>query len=103
MPVAEDVCAPGGFTREVGATPAEFERGLRLALPDGVSSPRPRVLCVERCGVVLEVALSTLPERRIGLFCLPVLLARFCFTAGDRAARMALLARIDLAMQRGGG
>jgi len=53
--------------------------------------------------VVLEVALSTLPERRIGLFCLPVLLARFCFTAGDRAARMALLARIDLAMQRGGG
>lgn len=29
MPVAEDVCAPGGFTREVGATPAEFERGLR--------------------------------------------------------------------------
>lgn len=103
LPVAEDVCAPDGFIREVGATPAEFERGLRLALPDGVMSPRPLVLHAEWRGAMLEVVLTVMPERRIGLFRLPVLLARFCFTAGDRAARMALLAHIDLAMQRGGG
>lgn len=103
LPVAEDVCAPDGFTREVGATPAEFERGLRLALPEGVTAPRPLVLHAVRGGVSLQVALTVMPERRIGLFRIPVLLARFCFTAGEREARMALLAHIDHAMQRGGG
>jgi hypothetical protein len=103
LPVAEDVCAPEGFTREVGATPAEFERGLRLALPDGVSSPRPLVLHADCHGVMLKVELTVMPERRIGLLRLPVSLARYHFTAGEREARLALLAHIDLAMQRGGG
>lgn len=99
----EDVCAPEGFVREVGATPAEFERGLRLALPDGVSKVEPGRLRADDGRAVLEVELSEMPERCIGLFRLPVLHARLRFTAGDPAARTALLARIDLAMQRGGG
>ena len=101
--MTEDVTAPNGFVREVGASLAEFERGLRLALPDGVTSPRPFSLRAEEGGAVLEVELAEMPERRIGLFCLPVLQARLRFTAGDEAARKALLARIDLAMRRGGG
>lgn len=99
----EDVCAPEGFVREVGATPAEFERGLRLALPDGVSMVEPGRLRADDGCAVLEVELREMPERCIGLFRLPVLHARLRFTAGDPAARTALLARIDLAMQRGGG
>lgn len=99
----EDVSAADGFVREVGATPAEFERGLRLAVPGGVCRPWPGVLRAERAGVALEIALTALPERRLGMFRLPVLSARFRFLAGNAAARAAFLAHIDRAMQRGGG
>ncbi len=99
----EDVGAPEGFLREIGATATEFERGLRLAVPGGVVSPRPGALRVEQGGVTLEVDLTELPERRMGLFRLPVLRARLRFLSGDVPARQSLLARIDRAMQRGGG
>ena len=101
--MAEDVSASDGFVREVGATLAEFERGLRLAVPDGVSTPSPGCLKVARNDVVLQIDLTELPERRLGLFRLPVLHARYRFVAGDVPARAALLAHIDRAMQRGGG
>ena len=101
--MAEDVSTPEGFVREIGATTAEFERGLRLAVPAGVSVCPPASLRVVRYGVVLEIELTAQPERRLGLFCLPVLQARYRFVAGDVPARAALLAHIDRAMQRGGG
>lgn len=104
MAVAEeDVDAPDGFVREMGATPAEFAHGLGLALPGGVTASDPLHLRGEWRGVVLEVELIVQPERRLGCFRLPVLLTRWRFRAGERAARQALLRRIDLAMQRGGG
>ena len=99
----EDVSAQDGFVREIGATAAEFERGLRLAVPGGVDAPAPGRLRVAQDGVTLELTLTALPERRIGLFRLPVLHAHLRFTAGAAADRAALLARIDRAMQRGGG
>lgn len=101
--MAEDVSAPGGFVREVGATLAEFERGLRLAVPDGVSAPSPGCLRVASGGVTLDIDLTELPERRLGQFRLPVLAARYRFVAGDAPDRAALLAHLDRAMQRGGG
>lgn len=101
--MAEDVSAPDGFVREVGATLAEFERGLRLAVPGCVSVPASGCLRVERDNVMLEVDIAALPERRLGLFRLPVLQARYRFLSGDVPARAALLAHLDRAMQRGGG
>ena len=103
MGIREDVCAPGGILREIGATAAEFERGLRLAVGTALSMPRPGLLRVDDPGTVLEVTLTEMPDRTIGLFRIPVLHAQLCFLTGSRAARQALLARIDLAMQRGGG
>ena len=103
MGMREDVCAPGGILREIGATAAEFERGLRLAVGTALSMPRSGLLRVDDPGTVLEVTLTEMPDRRIGLFRIPVLHAQLCFLSGSRAARQALLARIDLAMQRGGG
>lgn len=96
------MCAPEGFRREVGATAVEFERGLRLAVAGVVSSPQPGVLRVDAPAAVLEVALTELPERCIGQFRIPVLCAHLRFLSGNRAARQALLARIDLALSRSG-
>ena len=101
--MAEDVSTPEGFVREIGATTVEFERGLRLAVPTGVSVPSPGCLRVERGDTVLQIDFTVLPERRLGLFRLPVLQARYRFLAGDVPARAALLAHIDRATQRGGG
>lgn len=89
--------------RELGASPAEFERGLHLALPGGVSSPAPLVYRADDGEAVLEVALTAMPDRRIGQFCIPVTRARLRFLAGDTQACSRLLSRLDLAMQRGGG
>jgi len=101
--VREDVCAPDGIVREIGATAAEFERGLRLAVTGAVSCPQPGVLRVDDPGTVLEVELTEQPERRLGQFRIPVLHAHLRFIGGTREARQTLLVRIDLAMQRGGG
>jgi hypothetical protein len=43
------------------------------------------------------------PSRRLGLFTLPVLHASYDFESGSDADCQALLVRLDLAMQRGGG
>lgn len=99
----EDVSAPDGFVREVGSTVAEFERGLRLAVPKGVSPAGDGLLTVAQGGVALEIALTVLPERRLGLFRLPMLSAHYRFVAGSEAERAALLAHLDRSMQRGGG
>jgi hypothetical protein len=64
--------------------------------------PRPGLLRVDDPDTVLEVTLTEMPDRTIGLFRIPVLHAQLCFLTGSRAARQTLLARIDLAMQRGG-
>lgn len=93
----------GGFLRELGASPAEFERGLYLALPGGVSSPAPLVYRADDGDAVLEVVLTAMPDRRVGQFSIPVTQARLRFLAGDAEACRRLLSRIDLAMQRGGG
>lgn len=90
------------FEREVGATPAEFRRGLALAHP-GLADVEGDVLRVAEGAVRLTLRLTSLPGRRLGLFELPVLRVRYEFEAGTPEDCRALLDRIDLAMQRGGG
>lgn len=90
------------FQREVGATPAEFRRGLALAHPDFIEAPD-GCLRLTAGEVQLAIRLDPQPSRRIGLFELPVLYVSYDFEAGAPEACQALLARLDLAMQRGGG
>ncbi len=93
---------PDELRREVSATPEEFAHGLRNALPDGLSGG-PLVFHVDAGSARMDIELTPGDDRVIALLCLPTLTARLCFTAGDAEARRALLRRMDLAMQRGGG
>ena len=90
------------FEREVGATPAEFRRGLALGHPDFAEFDDGR-LHLAQGDIRLTISFSPRPNRRIGLFDLPVLHVSYDFEAGAPEDCQALLARLDLAMQRGGG
>jgi hypothetical protein len=51
----------------------------------------------------MEIAIAPLPPRVIALLRLPRLEVRIRFTAGTTEQQQAMLARMDRAMQRGGG
>jgi hypothetical protein len=93
---------PAIVEREVGASCAEFERGLRLAFPQAIEGG-PRHFRVWRGGCVMEVDVSALPPRRIGELALPVLAVRLRFPSAAPGERAAMLAWLDFAMHRGGG
>lgn len=94
---------PESFERRVTATPREFERDLRQAWPvvEGSATALRFSLQDGAQGLVIDVEPAGV--RRLGLFELPQLIVRYCFGPGDEAARRALLARLDRAMQKGGG
>lgn len=94
---------PEFFTREVTATPAQFERDLRQAWDGGVEFAPTGALRIRHGMLVLDITVRAGAMRKLGLFELPVLHADYRFTGGDEAARRDLLARLDRAMQRGGG
>jgi hypothetical protein len=93
---------PEVLEREVSAAPAEFALGLRNAFPGQVSGG-PLEFRVAHDGAAMELVLTPGPARVIARLSLPTLKVRICFTAGDAGARARLLARMDLAMHRGGG
>ena len=95
-----DVTQP--FTRQIGCHPREYERGLYLAYPDGVTGG-PMVFSVSDGPVTLHISLEVGEERRIALMRLPTLIAHFQFEGGDVSQREAFLRHLDLATQRGGG
>jgi hypothetical protein len=88
--------------REMSASRAEFLHGLRLAFPQGVEEDG-GLLKVGDGDTAMEIELAPLPDRAIALLRLPNLKVRIRFTAGSREAQRAMLARMDRAMQRGGG
>ena len=94
---------PEVVERELTATPAQFERDLRMAWPAGVASAAPGCFTLQDGETRLEIRIETRGVRRLGLFQLPQLAARYQFAGGDEAARRRLLAMLDRAMQRGGG
>lgn len=94
---------PLQFERRLSSTARAFERELRLAWPAATGSAANGGLRVEDGGVTLAIELEAAGVRRLGLFELPQLIARYRFSGGDAAARRALLARLDRAMQKGGG
>jgi hypothetical protein len=88
--------------RQVTATAGEFARGLETAFPSGLSGG-PLSFRAESAGAAMEIQLAAAAERRIGGLALPCLSVRIRFTAGSPEAQADLLARMDRAMQRGGG
>lgn len=89
--------------REVGSTRAEFLRALALAHSEGVEALDPDTYRVTSGEVVLEISLCDAPPRRIALIEIPVLKAVYEFVRGSAQDCEALLAKLDRAMQRGGG
>lgn len=88
--------------RDVSASPAEYERTLRLAFPEGLTGG-PHAFSVARGNVHLDVSLSPGPERVIALVRLQTLSVRLSFSGGTEAEQEAMLRHMDLAMRRGGG
>lgn len=86
----------------MSATPADLERGLRAAFPGAVAGG-PLAFQVAQDDAVMQVTLSPGPQRVIALLRLPTLRVRIRFAAGDRDACSRMLARLDLALRRGGG
>jgi hypothetical protein len=88
--------------RDMATTEKEFRSGLSFAFPQGVTE-RNGVLQVAYASATMEIILAPLPPRVIALLRLPRLEVRIRFTAGTPEQRAAMLARMDRALQRGGG
>lgn len=94
--------SPDTIVREVWATPAEFRRGLMLAFPGRVVE-RDGLLCADHGAAAMEIALEVLPPQTIALLELPRMKVGIRGTAGTPEQFRAMIAHMDLAMQRGGG
>lgn len=86
----------------MSASPADLWRGLEAAFPGAVEGG-PLAFRVTTPDALLEVEASPGPERVIALLRLPTLRVRLRFIAGAPQARSRMLARLDLALRRGGG
>ncbi|MFN3884793.1 MAG: hypothetical protein ACK4Q4_08555 [Rhodocyclaceae bacterium] len=87
---------------ETTATQSEFCRALHCAFPDGVFG-KDALWRVVGEGAAMEITLTPLPPRVIAALRLPRVAVRIRFTDGTLEQRQILLARLDRAMQRGGG
>lgn len=94
--------APPVIVRDVCATADEFVRSLRAAMPDAVDAGPDRFE-IASADATIAVALGPLPPRRLGALALPRIRVTIDFVAGRGDACIVLLARMDRAMQRGGG
>lgn len=88
--------------RDMATTEREFRQGLAFAFPQGVSE-QDGVIRVIQGEAAMEVLVAPLPPRVIAALRLPRLEVRIRFTAGTPEQRSAMLARMDRALQRGGG
>jgi len=88
--------------REMAATEKEFRRGLAFAFPQGVTE-RGGSLHVVYAEATMEIITEPMPPRVIAALHLPVLHVQIRFIAGTPERQQEMLARMDRAMQRGGG
>jgi hypothetical protein len=86
----------------MSTTPAVFAQDLYNAFPEGVRGG-PLAFQVSDGFAALDIRLTHAPDRVIALMRMPTLKVQLCFTAGNLAERKAMLRRMDLYMQRGGG
>lgn len=90
------------LVRDMATTEREFRSGLSFAFPEGVTE-RDGAFHVTHADAAMEIRIAPLPPRVIALLKLPRLDIRIHFTAGSLEQQQAMLARMDRAMQRGGG
>lgn len=102
MTAPPDGGPPIEIRREMTASIDELARGLRAAFPDSLHVAGGRFLA-SRGNAALQIDVEDGPLRRIALLALPTLIVTLRFTAGDAAARAALLAHMDRYLHRGGG
>lgn len=88
--------------RDVSASRSEYLHGLRLAFPAGVEETGQEILVTDG-RATLEITLIEQAPRVIALLRLPRMKVVLRFTQGTPDQQAALLAYMDLAMQRGGG
>lgn len=91
------------FERELGASLSELERGLDLGAPGQWDRPSPNLYRIRQQETELHIEILSQGERRIASLAIPLLKVVYRFKSGSDKARRTLLARLDLAMQRGGG
>ncbi len=94
---------PESLERRVTASAREFERDLRQAWPTVAGSADGLCFTLHDGAQSLAIDVEPAGVRRLGLFELPQLVVRYRFGPGEEGARRALLARLDRAMQKGGG
>jgi hypothetical protein len=90
------------LVRDMATTEREFREGLLFAFPEGVSEAA-GVFHIDYAGAAMEIHTALLPPRVIALLRLPRLEVRIRFTAGTAVQQQTMLARMDRALQRGGG
>lgn len=90
------------LVRDMATTEREFRHGLDFAFPQGVTE-QDGVFHVAHAGAAMEIRIAPLPVRVIALLRLPRLEVGIRFTVGTPEQQQAMLARMDRAMQRGGG
>lgn len=88
--------------REMTTTQPDFRRWLAFAFPQGVREHE-GVLRVTEVGAAMEITLMPLPPRVIAALRLPRVAVRIRFTDGTPQQWQDMLARLDRALQRGGG
>jgi hypothetical protein len=101
MPAAA-AAPPPVLERQVTASLEEFGRGLCAAFPESVHGGPERFQATYQ-GTVMDIELTPQAPRVIGRLALPVLAVRISFANARPEERSAMLARLDLAMHRGGG
>ncbi|MGF1642954.1 MAG: hypothetical protein ACFCUJ_04870 [Thiotrichales bacterium] len=89
--------------REVAASVNEFTHGLRLAAPGAVTQTAADRFEVASDDADLVIRVRPFGERRLGALVLPLQWVSYECVRGDASAFKRLLARLDFAMQRGGG
>ena len=90
------------LVRDMATTEQEFRSGLLFAFPEGVSEET-GLFRIDYAGASMEIHTKPLPPRVIALLRLPRLEVRIRFTAGTVEQQRGMLARMDRALQRGGG
>jgi hypothetical protein len=90
------------LVRDMATTEQEFRQGLLFAFPAGVREAA-GLFRIDYAGASMEIRTALLPPRVIALLRLPRLEVRIRFTAGTTVQQQAMLARMDRALQRGGG